>query len=57
VGERVRIGDQISVTVVRINGSSVRLGIEAPPEYAVVREELEERMKSDPTPGEELRVE
>jgi len=40
VGERVLIGDQVAVTVVRIQGNAVRLGIDAPPEMAVVREEL-----------------
>jgi carbon storage regulator len=40
VGERLQIGDQIRVTIVRIQGNGVRLGIEAPPELAVVREEL-----------------
>ena len=40
VGERVLIGDQIAVTIVRVNGNGVRLGIEAPPSMVVVREEL-----------------
>jgi carbon storage regulator len=40
VGERIWIGDQISITVVRISGGGVRIGIEAPPEMPVVREEL-----------------
>ncbi|MFT5299818.1 MAG: carbon storage regulator [Mariniblastus sp.] len=40
VGERIWIGDEISVTVVRITGGGVRLGIEAPTEMPVVREEL-----------------
>ena len=40
VGERILIGEGISVTVVRISGGGVRLGIEAPPELPVVREEL-----------------
>jgi carbon storage regulator len=43
VGERLWIGDQISVTIVRIAGGGVRLGIEAPPHLVVVREELKER--------------
>ena len=40
VGERIWIGDEISITVVRITGGGVRLGIEAPAEMPVVREEL-----------------
>ena len=40
IGERILIGDQITVTVVRITGGGVRLGIEAPSEMAVIREEL-----------------
>ena len=39
-GERVWIGDEIVVTVVRVSGGGVRLGIEAPHELPVVREEL-----------------
>lgn len=42
VGERILIGDQIAVTVVRLNAGGVRIGIEAPPELVVVREELKE---------------
>lgn len=40
VGERILIGENIAVTVVKMTGGGVRLGIEAPPELAVVREEL-----------------
>lgn len=40
VGERILIGDQIAITVVRISGGGVRIGIEAPTQMAVVREEL-----------------
>jgi carbon storage regulator len=40
VGERILIGENIAVTVVKLTGGGVRLGIEAPPELAVVREEL-----------------
>ncbi len=55
VGERIWIGDEISITVVRITGGGVRLGIEAPAAMPVVREELklkleqaEEDSKSEP---------
>lgn len=40
VGERILIGDQIAVTVVRVTGGGVRIGIEAPAEMPVIREEL-----------------
>jgi len=39
-GERILVGDKIAITVVKIAGGAVRLGIEAPPEMAVMREEL-----------------
>jgi carbon storage regulator len=40
VGERIVIGGDIVVTVVRIQGQQVRIGIEAPSEVSVMREEL-----------------
>ena len=40
VGERILIGDKITVTVVKIGHGGVRIGIDAPTELAVVREEL-----------------
>jgi carbon storage regulator len=39
--ERIRLGDSIVVTVVRVAGDKVRLGIEAPADMLVLREELE----------------
>ena len=39
-GERILIGEKIAITVVKVAGGAVRLGIEAPPELAVMREEL-----------------
>jgi carbon storage regulator len=47
IGERILIGDQITVTVVRITGGGVRLGIEAPAEMAVIREELKKDLRDD----------
>ena len=46
VGERILIGDKIAVTVVRITGGGVRIGIEAPPEMTVIRQELKEQLPS-----------
>ena len=46
--ERLIIGDNIVVTIVRIAGSSVRLGIEAPPEVQIQREEVRCREKVAP---------
>ena len=40
VGERIVIGDNITVTVVRIAGGLVRIGVEAPSDCPVVRREL-----------------
>ncbi len=40
VGERILVGDEIAITVVRVTGGGVRIGIEAPNEMPVVREEL-----------------
>ncbi|MGL6196308.1 MAG: carbon storage regulator [Thermoguttaceae bacterium] len=39
-GERVLIGDDIRITVVRISPKSIRLGIEAPSDKQIVREEI-----------------
>jgi carbon storage regulator len=47
VGEKILIGDNISVTVVRIGQGGVRIGIEAPADLEVVREELK---AADATP-------
>ena len=40
IGQRILIGDKITVTVVKVGHGGVRIGVEAPPELAVVREEL-----------------
>ena len=44
VGERLLIGDDIAITVVRIQGGGVRIGVEAPAHLAVVREELKAKL-------------
>ncbi len=40
VGERILIGDEIVVTLIKVSSGGVRIGIEAPKELSVVREEL-----------------
>lgn len=39
--ERIRLGEDIVITVVRLSGDRVRLGIEAPGDLIVLREELD----------------
>lgn len=39
--ERIRLGDSIVVTIVRVSGDKVRIGIQAPPHIVVLRDELE----------------
>ena len=46
-GERIQIGDNICITVVRIVGGGVRLGVEAPPEVSVLRSELKEKIDGE----------
>jgi carbon storage regulator len=45
VGESVMIGDEVTVTVLELKGNQVRIGINAPRDIAVYREELYERIK------------
>lgn len=42
--ERIRVGDSVVVTVVRVSGDKVRIGIEAPPSMRVLRDELEDEV-------------
>lgn len=46
--ERIRLGDSIVVTVIRVAGDRVRLGIDAPSDVLVLRDELEPRSGSGP---------
>ena len=53
--EKLFIGDDICVTVVRLEGGQVRLGIEAPREVAVIRAELvPERLGPKPKSGNRI---
>ena len=46
-GEALRIGEDIEVTVMAVNGSQVRIGIKAPRDVAVDRQEIAERKRRD----------
>ncbi|HQT92128.1 MAG TPA: carbon storage regulator CsrA [Candidatus Kryptobacter bacterium] len=47
LGEVIKIGDKIKVVVVSVEGGSVKLGIEAPDEIPVHREEVYEKIASE----------
>jgi len=47
VGEAVRIGDEISVTILAVKGNQVRIGFDAPKDVAVHREEVFARIKAE----------
>ncbi|GGU53683.1 carbon storage regulator [Pseudomonas laurentiana] len=47
IGETIRINDDISVTVLSVHGQQVKLGIAAPADVAVHREEIYERIQAE----------
>jgi carbon storage regulator len=51
VGESVMIGDNVTVTVLGVKGNQVRVGVNAPKEVAVHREEIYERIKREEASG------
>ena len=46
-GESIVIGSQVRITVLEMQGRQIRLGIDAPPDVLVLREELEPHETSD----------
>ncbi len=47
IGEVLRIGDDVAITVLGIKGNQVRIGIDAPKDVSVHREEIYQRIKSE----------
>ena len=47
VGETVMIGDEVTVTVLGVKGNQVRVGVNAPKNVAVHREEIYERIQRE----------
>jgi len=51
--ETVKIGDRVTVTILEIRGTQVRLGVNAPRDIAVLRAELSGKPRTPRTPGAE----
>ncbi|EGV30653.1 MULTISPECIES: carbon storage regulator CsrA [Thiorhodococcus] len=47
VGETLMVGDEVTVTVLGVKGNQVRIGVNAPRDVAVHREEIYERIKRE----------
>jgi len=47
VGEKLMIGDEISVTILGVKGNQVRIGVHAPNTVAIHREEIYERIQDE----------
>jgi carbon storage regulator len=47
VGESIKIGDNVTITVLGVKGNQVRIGVDAPRDVAVHREEIFERIKTE----------
>ncbi|CAI8360870.1 MAG: carbon storage regulator CsrA [Gammaproteobacteria bacterium] len=53
VGETLMVGDQVTVTVLGVKGNQVRIGVNAPRDVAVHREEIYQRIQDEKTGADE----
>ena len=47
VGETIMVGDEVQVTVLGVKGNQIRIGVDAPKEVAVHREEIYNRIQAE----------
>lgn len=47
MGESIRIGDNVTITVLGVKGSQIRIGVDAPREVEVHREEIYQRVHNE----------
>jgi carbon storage regulator len=57
LGENIRIGDDVKITIVEVKGNHVKLGIDAPPSVKVHREEIYERIQEENRRAQGLKTE
>lgn len=57
VGETLMVGDEVTVTVLGVKGNQVRIGVNAPKEVAVHREEIYQRIQREKHTGDHQDIE
>lgn len=53
VGETLMVGDDVTVTVLGVKGNQVRIGVNAPKDVSVHREEIYQRIQNEKNSGNE----
>lgn len=50
IGEKLVIGNDVTITVLSVTGNKIRIGIDAPEDVQVLRQELRDRIAANPRP-------